>query len=142
MKRTREQVIWDFVKGWLQKAEGDLRAAEHLLDVRQEDYFTSAFHAQQAAEKFLKAFLVCHQVAFTKTHDIQRLLNLASQVVPSLGEKLSSALILTPFGIEFRYPGEDVADLNTAKKATSEARRVKAAVMEQLSDYLKQGRPS
>lgn len=31
MKRTREQVIWDFVQNWLRKAESDLRAAEHLL---------------------------------------------------------------------------------------------------------------
>ena len=56
MKRTHEQVVWDFVQSWLRKAEGDLRAAERLLEVQQEDYFATAFHAQQAAEKFLKAF--------------------------------------------------------------------------------------
>ncbi len=55
MSRTREQVIWDFVQDWLRKAEGDLRASQHLLGLEQEDYFTVAFHAQQAAEKFLKA---------------------------------------------------------------------------------------
>ncbi len=32
MKRTPEQVVWDFVHDWLRKAEGDLRAAEHLLE--------------------------------------------------------------------------------------------------------------
>ncbi len=77
MRRTREQVIWDFVQDWMRKAEGDLRAAEHLLALEQEDYFTAAFHAQQAAEKFLKALLVRHQVPFPKTHDIQQLLELA-----------------------------------------------------------------
>lgn len=55
MKRTREQVIWDFVQSWLRKAEGDLRAAERLLEIEQEDYFTVAFHTQQAAEKFLRS---------------------------------------------------------------------------------------
>jgi HEPN domain-containing protein len=70
MQRTREQVIWDFVQDWLRKAEGDLRAMERLLEMEQEDYFTAAFHAQQAAEKFLKAFLVRYQIAFPKTHDI------------------------------------------------------------------------
>ena len=74
MKRTREQVIWDFVQGWLQKAEGDLLAANRLIEVEQEDYFTTTFHAQQVAEKFLKEFLVCHQIPFPKTHDIQQLL--------------------------------------------------------------------
>jgi HEPN domain-containing protein len=51
MKRTREQVVWDFVQGWLKKAAGDLHAAERLLGFPQDDYFTVAFHAQQAAEK-------------------------------------------------------------------------------------------
>jgi HEPN domain-containing protein len=46
MRRTREQVIWDFVQDWLRKAEGDLKAAEHLLTLEQEDYFTAAFHAR------------------------------------------------------------------------------------------------
>lgn len=53
MKRNREQVIWAFVQDWIRKAGGDLKAAEHLLGLEQEDYFTAAFHAQQAAEKFL-----------------------------------------------------------------------------------------
>ena len=55
MTRTREQVIWDFVQDWLRKAEGDLRAAEHSWDLPDRIIFTAAFHAQQAAEKFLKA---------------------------------------------------------------------------------------
>jgi len=70
MTRTREQVIWDFVQDWLRKAEGDFAAAEHLLGLAQQDCFTAAFHAQQAAEKFLKALLVRHQIPFPKTHDI------------------------------------------------------------------------
>ena len=75
MLRTREQVVWDFVQEWMHKAESDLRAAEHLLNLDQEDYFTSAFHAQQASEKLLKAFLVRHQIRFGKTHDIHELLH-------------------------------------------------------------------
>lgn len=142
MKRTREQVIWDFVQGWLQKAEGDMRAAEHLLEVKQEDYSTAAFHAQQAAEKFLKAFLVRYQVVFTKTHDIQQLLELATHVDPLLKEELSSSVMLTPFGVEFRYPGEEVADFETAQKAIQVAKGVKTVILERLKDYLKQGQPS
>lgn len=70
MPRTREQVVWDFVQGWVGKVEGDLRAARHLLDLDHEDFFDVAFHAQQAAEKFLKALLVYHQIPFPKTHDL------------------------------------------------------------------------
>ncbi len=73
MKRTREQVIWDFVQAWIRKAEADLEAAEHLLRLEQEDYFTAAFHAQPVAEKFLKALLVRYQIPFPKTHAVRNL---------------------------------------------------------------------
>lgn len=39
-----------------------------------------AFHCQQAAEKYLKAFLTWHQVAFSKTHDLQELLDIVEAV--------------------------------------------------------------
>lgn len=140
MSRNREQVVWDFVQEWMRKAEGDLRAAEHLLALEQQDYFTAAFHAQQAAEKFLKAFLVRHQVLFGKTHDIHELVELAAKPDASLKRELASAKSLTPFGVEFRYPGEQVADLQTAEQAVEEARRVRATVLEHLRDYMSRGR--
>ena len=56
-----EEVKRDLVRQWLTKAENDLGVARHLA--AESGYFTAvAFHAQQAAEKYLKAFLVEHQV--------------------------------------------------------------------------------
>lgn len=46
MNRTREQVIWDFVEGWLRKAEGDFRVSEVMMEMDLEDWFAAAFHAQ------------------------------------------------------------------------------------------------
>lgn len=142
MSRTREQVVWDFVQGWLRKAEGDLRASELMMGADLEDRFAAAFHAQQAAEKFLKAFLVRHQIPFPKTHDISQLLNLTWRVDPSLKADLASTVMLTPFGVEFRYPGEEVADRETAREALQQAMDVKASVLRRLGDYLDRGRPS
>jgi len=142
MRRNHEQVVWDFVQEWMHKAESDLRAAEHLLNLEQEDYFAAAFHAQQAGEKFLKAFLVRHQIFFGKTHDIRELLELAGKPDPSMRRELASAEMLTPFGVEFRYPGGQVADAKTAQQAVAEARRLRAKVLEHLEDYLKPGRPA
>jgi HEPN domain-containing protein len=139
MNRTREQVIWDFVQGWLQKAEGDLGASERLLEIEEfEDRFISAFHAQQAAEKYLKAFLVRHQIPFPKTHVIQQLLQLAARADSTIESALASSAMLTPFGTEFRYPGE-VIDLETAKQAIREAKHVREAVLQRLKDYLAKG---
>jgi len=141
MSRTREQVIWDFVQGWLKKAEGDLRASEVMMRADLEDWFAAAFHAQQAAEKFLKAFLVRHQIPFPKTHDIVQLLNLTAKADRSLKLELGAAAMLTPFGVEFRYPGEEVADREMAEHAFQEAKRVKEAVLKRLQPYLNKGHP-
>lgn len=141
MSRARDQVIWDFVQGWLKKADGDLRAAEIMMRSDLEDWFAAAFHAQQSAEKFLKAFLVRHQIPFPKTHDISQLLDIVAKADRSLKKVLASAGMLTPFGVEFRYPGEEVADRETAEHAMEEAKHVRDAVLERLQSYLNKGRP-
>jgi HEPN domain-containing protein len=141
--RNPEQVIWDFIQQWLKKAESDLESAKTLLNTEMKDYFTCAFHSQQAAEKFLKAYLVLHQIEFRKTHDLDQLLKLTDSVDLSLGYEISSCVWLTPYGVEFRYPGEyPEVDHNTAKKACKESELVKQAIMKRLKDYLSKGRPN
>jgi HEPN domain-containing protein len=140
--RNREQVIWDFVHQWLKKAESDLKTAKTLLDTETEDYFPCAFHSQQAAEKFLKTYLVRHQVEFRKTHDLDELFTLTDPRDPSLRQEIGSCLWLTPYAVDFRYPGEyPVVDHDTAEKAYKESQLVKEAVMKRLKDYLSKGGP-
>lgn len=141
--RSREQVIWDFVQQWLKKADSDLKTAKILLDTEVDDYFPCAFHSQQAAEKFLKAYLVRHQVEFRKTHDLDELLTLTHSIDPSLRHEVGSCVWLTPYGVEFRYPGEyPVVDHPTAERAYKESERIKEAVVKGLEDYLSKGRPN
>lgn len=46
-------------RAWIKKAEGDLKTAEHALTLKERCPFdTVCFHAQQCAEKYLKALLV------------------------------------------------------------------------------------
>jgi len=141
--RSREQVVWDFVQQWLKKAESDLKTSKILLDAEVDDYFPCAFHSQQAAEKFLKAYLVRHQVEFRKTHDLDELLNLTDSIDPSLRDEIGSCVWLTPYGVEFRYPGEyPVVDHRRAENVYKESQGVKEAVMKKLKDYLSKGRPN
>ena len=140
--RSREQVIWDFVQQWLKKADSDLQTAEILLKAKMKDYFTCIFHCQQGIEKFIKAYLVRHQIDFRKTHDLDELLNLTSRIDPSFSQEINSCVWLTPYGVEFRYPGEyPEADHQTAEKAYKEAEKVKNVVMKKLREYLSKGRP-
>lgn len=132
--RTPEQVKRDFVRQWLDKAQEDLRAARVLLEEEFDDYDPVGFHAQQAAEKFIKAFLVHHQIEFPKTHDVVELRKLVAQVDRELAEALLTADALTPYGVEFRYPG----DLPPVSKEQAEqALRLSEKVWELISPHLK-----
>ena len=103
--RPPEDVKRELVGQWLSKADDDLGVARHL--VGQGEYLTAAaFHAQQAAEKYLKAFLVEHQVEFPKTHDLDELLDLVATADEGLSGSLRDAASLTPYGVEVRYPGD------------------------------------
>jgi HEPN domain-containing protein len=128
-----EEVRREFVRRWMQKAAEDMKAAKHLLARDAELTHPTAFHAQQAAEKYLKAVLVWHQVDFPKTHDIGRLLELVRSVDARLADLVAGAAALTPYGVEFRYP----ADLpeptrKEARAAVALADRVRQAVLRHL----------
>lgn len=140
--RTREQVRWDFVQQWLTKAESDLRVARALLQAEFDDYENVGFHAQQAAEKFIKATLVRHQVEFPKTHDIARLRDLLARVEPTAADRIASANVLTPYGVEFRYPS-DLPPLSRTQGAETLrlAEEVRGTIMAAMRQYLDAGRP-
>jgi HEPN domain-containing protein len=65
-----------------------------------------AFHAQQAAEKSLKALLVQRQVEFPRQHVIAPLLKLCQEAGYEGVESLTDAVILTRYAVATRYPGE------------------------------------
>jgi HEPN domain-containing protein len=140
--RTPEQVKWDFVQQWLNRARKDLAACEVLLKGSLEDYENVGFHAQQAAEKFIKAFLVRHQIEFSKTHNIALLTQLVASVDRELAKKLAGADALTPYGVEFRYPGDlPSVSRNEGEKALRLAEQTRDLVVGSLQSYIKTGRP-
>ena len=102
---------------WIQKAEGDFVTAGRELRARKlPNHNACCFHAQQCAEKYLKARLQEAQIRFPKTHDLLKLLELVLQKEP-FWETLRPALTyLNEFAVSFRYPGES-ADKATAKEA-------------------------
>ena len=98
----------EVVKRWIKKAENDLKSAQLLFDA-EEKRLTDiiCFHAQQAVEKALKAYLSSVSVRAGKTHDIATLLALCMdtdeefKILPV--EKLER---LTFYAVEVRYPDE------------------------------------
>lgn len=138
--RPADEVLRDLVRQWVVKADSDLRAAEQLLEAEVPIPEVVAFHCQQAAEKYLKALLVRHQVQFPKTHDVRQLLDLLSAIEPDTAISLEEAAVLTPYGVEIRYPG-DFPEVGPGEEARllGLATRVKDAVSGLLKPYLAGG---
>ncbi len=98
-----EEIRREFVGQWLAKADDDLAVARHLAAASVRFPAAIAFHAQQAAEKYLKAYLTALQVDFPKTHSIETLLKLAAHRRPALADSLGEAILLTDYAVEARY---------------------------------------
>ena len=62
------------------------------------------FHAQQAAEKALKAVLVFYGIPAPKTHNVRMLLDLLPDSLSVPGE-VDDAASLTDYAVMGRYPG-------------------------------------
>ena len=63
------------------------------------------FHAQQAAEKALKAVLLHRKIEFPFVHDIEALLEIMRQSGFVAPADVAEAGALTPYAVEARYPG-------------------------------------
>ncbi len=103
---NKNEIIDDLIIKWVNIADRDLMAAEQGLKVYPVLSEIVCFHCQQAAEKYLKAYLVKYQVEFQKTHNIMSLINLCSTVDSVFKDKLLYADLLTDYAVEIRYPDE------------------------------------
>ena len=87
----------------LRKARQDELVLERLLGDSDVDDDTLGFHAQQAAEKLLKAALVARAMDYPRTHNLGTLIELLGNAGVALPADLADLDRLTPFGTVFRY---------------------------------------
>jgi HEPN domain-containing protein len=96
----------ELVKNWIVKAQHDLLAAQKLssdLDLYSD---IAIYHCQQSAEKAIKGFLILHDQAFPRTHDLRLLIQLSIVINPNFQDYQTAAEILTPYATAFRYPSD------------------------------------
>ena len=120
------------VRDWVTKAEEDY-AVVQALRRRRKPSFNNAlcFHAQQCAEKYLKALLVQSRVTFPKTHDVLELLERARAIAPHLVLLKPFLEYLELFAVNFRYPGE-FATRAEAQRAVRRLLHVRSAIRLEL----------
>ena len=90
---------------WLRYATEDLTSAKTLAESSAAVPRQSCWLAQQAAEKALKAALVCRRIDFPRTHDLDLLRNLLPADCRARTEP-DDVAELTEWAIEARYPGD------------------------------------
>ncbi|MEE9295437.1 MAG: HEPN domain-containing protein [Phycisphaerae bacterium] len=93
----------DDPREWVKRARSDLALARRAIKgVYLEDL---CFHAQQAAEKAIKAVLISQEVEFPYVHDLRRLLELVEKAGVLIPDDVQKAESLTRFAVVTRYPG-------------------------------------
>lgn len=105
---------------WLAKAEADFHTMERESRVkRAPNYEGVCFHAQQCAEKYLKATLCEAGVHPPRTHDLVALLTLALPLEPMWETFRENLASLSAASVSSRYPGQIVT-----RESSLEARRL------------------
>ena len=118
---------------WVEKAEDDLLDIENNLAAERTPWGVVCFHAQQAAEKYLKAFLVHRGDQPPRTHDLVALLKMCRRVDPSLECLIEDADRLNAVYTASRYPRELFEpEEEDAREMVEAARRVREAIHERL----------
>ncbi len=119
---------------WVAKADADLATAQREATVDQAPNFDAVcFHAQQCAEKYLKAVMVEAGMRVPRIHDLEALVNLLSGQHPTLVEIVRPARILTAMAVEVRYPGM-IADEDDAAESLRAATWIREALLAILHD--------
>ncbi|MBI4567739.1 MAG: HEPN domain-containing protein [Planctomycetes bacterium] len=109
------------------KAQEDLLALSGMID---SNFFVDAvfgFHAQQAVEKSLKAWIAVFGGRFPYTHNLSVLFDMLASAGRDI-EQFRSLQFYSPFAVTFRYEGKEQNLPAIPNPRPTEVERVKALV--------------
>ena len=117
---------------WISKAEGDFATAQRELRVRRSpNYDAVCFHAQQCAEKYLKAFLVAYKIEPPRIHNLIGLLKLCVKRDGTFELVRPALESLNAYAVVVRYP-RAFATKNEARDAVTAMKHVREFVRGKL----------
>jgi HEPN domain-containing protein len=127
---------WTEPRAWIERAEEDYVLARWAMRRKTPLTYGAAFHAQQCAEKYLKALLIAHRQASPRTHDLAALGDLCLRngiVLPVEQDALDR---LTSYSVQVRYPGEtpELPEVEEALRIAQTIRRFARKMLKQALD--------
>lgn len=127
------------VKEWFSKADEDFQFAEVNLKEGRNFFPQICFHFQQAAEKYLKSFIIARELKFSKIHDLEQLLEECLKNEEQLEKIKDECAFLDGFYVDTRYPVHWPAHYtrNEAEKAHDAASRIRELIMGLIVEILK-----
>jgi HEPN domain-containing protein len=122
------------VREWLTKAAEDFAFARVNLEEGKPFYAQICFHFHQAAEKYLKAYIVAYDLDFRKIHDLPLLLKICAAHDPAADPLRDACEFLSAFSVETRYPVHWPTHFSReeTQRAWQSAERVKSWVEAQV----------
>ena len=122
------------VQEWIEKADEDFEFA--LVNLQEGKPFIAqvCFHFQQAAEKYLKGYIVAKDLEFRKTHDLPMLLGICISQNSTFEALSEECEYLNTFYVESRYPVHWPTDFSRpeAQKSYQAAEKIRSFVKKQL----------
>lgn len=119
---------------WTSKADEDFEFARVNLNEGKNFYAQICFHLQQAAEKYLKAFIIAHDLEFRRVHDLSLLLKICSAQDKSFEDLREDCEFLTAYYVDTRYPVHWPTKFSReeAQKALRSSDRIRILVRKKL----------
>jgi HEPN domain-containing protein len=114
------------VAEWVSKADGDFATSGRELRARKSpNYDAVCFHAQQCAEKYLKAVLQENKKHIPKIHNLIELMLLCEEIDNSFEMLRADLVTMERFSVRTRYPGEtaEKRDAQSAYAAVGTTRK-------------------
>ncbi|MFI5212259.1 MAG: HEPN domain-containing protein [Ignavibacteria bacterium] len=122
------------IKKWLISANNDCIASGNLLFVSKDKIITNVicYLAQQSVEKFLKAFLLYRNEPYSKTHNLELLIEKCKKTDTGFPDIDPGRL--TSYNISMRYPDEfRIPSIDEAKESYNTAKSIRNTILARMN---------
>jgi HEPN domain-containing protein len=128
------------LRQWIEIADHDFAVAQHLAEnMHPAPYEIICFHCQQTIEKYLKWFLVLHDIEPPKIHDLEELEKLCETIAPQFSTVYEKCSYLTEYGVQSRYPSEMRLEKEDMDRALIYAELIREFIRAKVPDQFKNG---